>query len=85
MTRLESVEPLQHLDEGVLHQIDGVERAARRCRQPAMSPPMEAGQIARAQFFAGSHVPVVGTTNQRERRLGSNAHPSRKGVRRGDG
>jgi hypothetical protein len=69
VARLEIADAAEHLDEGVLDQIVGVEGAARPRGQAAVCPALQAWEISSAQLVLRHQVAVMGTADQSERRL----------------
>ena len=68
--RLEVAEAFEHLDEGVLDEVVGVERAAGPGGQPAVGPALKAGEVADAELVLRGRVTGASSANQFDRRLG---------------
>jgi hypothetical protein len=68
--RLEVAEAFEHLDEGVLHEVLGVERATGPGGQPAVGPALKAGEVADAKLVLRCGITGASPTNQFDRRLG---------------
>jgi hypothetical protein len=68
--RLERIEPAHRRDHRVLHQIRGLEHAARRRRHPSVRPPPQRRDAALQQPVERRLVSQLGLVQQLNRRLG---------------